>query len=513
MNLSRFRPAQRWKRSLDPDDYRLIIWLFPRLLALIYLAAFASLGFQIVGLVGENGILPLQEKLAFLSDRSALERFLKLPTLFWINAGDGALRAACVAGCVFSLLLFFGVWIRASLIALFVLFLSVFHAGQIFLNFQWDYLLLEAGFLAIFLDNGSRAVIWMYRWLLFRLRLLSGLSKVMSGDESWSDLTALNYYFEVQPLPHSLSWYAHQLPDSLLKFATGSVLFIEIVVPFMMLLPRGPRLVAAWLTLGHQGLILLTSNHSYVNPLVILLCLFLFDDRAVRRAIPEFVLRRIESSDRFRTEPGWLNLRFAGGVSLLIFFVSTAQSWEMIYGRRNPEPVAWLTENIRPFRLTSRYHVFPTMKTDRIEILIEGSIDGEIWRPYRFRYKPEDPDRAPRFIVPHQPRLDWMMWFVPMHPVFLQLLEPFLRRLQENSGEVVGLLEENPFPETGPRYLRINAYQYRFTDPETRKRTGLWWEREDLGPFWMMPRYEGPIDSKDSPQPPANRPKILKPAT
>jgi len=495
VNLSRLRPAKLWKRSLDPDDYRLIVWLFPRLLGLVYLAAFASLGLQIVGLVGEQGILPLQEKLELLSDRSALDRFLTLPTLFWIDSGDGALRAACVAGCVFALMLIFGVWVRVSLIALFVLFLSVFHAGQIFLNFQWDYLLLETGFLAIFLQNGSRAVIWMYRWLLFRVRFLSGLSKVLSGDETWADLTALNYYFEVQPLPHSLSWYAHQLPDGLLKFATGSVLFVEIIVPFMMLLPRGPRLVAAWLTLGHQGLILLTSNHSYVNPLVILLCLFLFDDRAVRRIVPGFALRRIESSNRFRAEPGKWNHAFAGALSLWIFFISTAQSWEMIYGRRNPEPIAWLTEHVRPFRVTSLYHVFPTMKTERIEILIEGSIDGETWRPYRFRYKPQDPDRAPRFIVPHQPRLDWMMWFLPMHPIFLQWFEPFVRRLQENSTEVLDLLEENPFPETGPRYLRIKAFRYRFTDPQTRKRTGNWWVREDLGPFWMMPWYEAPADA------------------
>jgi hypothetical protein len=244
-------------------EYRLVAWLFLRLLALIYLAAFASLSVQILALAGAQGILPIAEQLESLAEQWGPLRFLAYPSLFWVASGDWALLAAAYAGCSLSLLLLAGWRERPVLILLYSLYLSLYHAGQIFTNFQWDYLLLEAGFLSIFLPGGSRLLVWLFRWLLFRLRFLSGISKLLSGDPGWSGLVALNTYFETQPLPHLGAWYAHQLPDWLLRLGTGATLVVEILVPFLMFFPRRWRFLAAWLTILWQVLIILTSNHNF----------------------------------------------------------------------------------------------------------------------------------------------------------------------------------------------------------------------------------------------------------
>ena len=480
-------------------DYRLISGLFLRLLALIYLIAFASIGVQIVGLAGAQGILPLVDKLHYVEAGLGSERFWALPTLFWIDSSDTALRAVAVAGCLFSVLLFLNILQRLALILLFVLYLSLFHAGQIFMNFQWDLLLLEAGFLAIFLPSGSRTVIWLFRWLLFRFRFLSGLSKLISQDPSWASLTALNYYFEVQPLPQSVSWYAHHLPEWPLKFGTGSALVIELIIPFLMFLPRGPRFFAAWATILMQVLILLTSNHNFANLLTIILCLFLFDDRAVSRIVPPAAAHWLTRRQAAALTGRPVQAVMIGILGALLVVVSSAQAWVMVTRGGIPEPLDTVVERLRPFRLTSNYHVFPTMKTERIEIIVEGSRDGETWRSYEFKYKPGDPGRRPEVVVPHQPRLDWMMWFVPMGPPFLPLFESLAQRLLENSPPVMALLDSNPFPDEPPRYLRTSQYRYRFTSPEARRATGQWWEREYLGPFFPLPGLERPLAAPGQP--------------
>ena len=213
------------------DNYQFASILFVKLLALIYFAAFLSLGVQITGLVGANGILPFADLLDYLYKEHGLMAWLYKPTLFWLDSSDFSLKSAAYLGCAVSLLLFAGVKQTWSLIVLFVLYLSLFHAGQIFLTFQWDTLLLEAGFLAIFLSGGpSHLLLFLFHWLLFRLRFMSGISKLVSGDSSWSNLTTLNYYFETQPLPHVGAWYFHQLPEWMLQGGVLLVFFTELIV-------------------------------------------------------------------------------------------------------------------------------------------------------------------------------------------------------------------------------------------------------------------------------------------
>ncbi len=347
---------RNWNDSLELAGYQLVAFLFLRLLALIYLAAFASIGVQILGLAGSQGILPFAEQLGYVLEQHGNSAYWLLPNLFWLHAGDGVLQGVAAAGCLFSLLLFFNLLTRLSLIALFVCYLSLFYAGQLFMNFQWDYLLLEAGFLAIFLPRGSRLVVWLLRWLLFRLRFLSGASKLLSGDPSWDSLTALNYYFETQPLPHWLAWYTQYLPEWLLQFGAGAVLFIEIIVPLMMFMNRPLRFFAAWVTIILQLLIILTSNHNFFNLLTILLCLFLFDDQALRSVLPKVLVRWILNQQPNRDDKPQAAplVGFLGGI---ILFVSSLQIWEMFSGQRSSEPVAQDSTHNRLWAPTSRLTV------------------------------------------------------------------------------------------------------------------------------------------------------------
>ena len=260
--------------------------LFLRGLGLIYLAAFVSLALQVRGLVGAQGILPLEEYLAAARTGWGTDAYWRLPTVFWLNASDAALMAGAIAGIGLSVLLTVGIAQRLALVGLCVLYLSFVYAGQMFFTYQWDMLLIEAGFLAIFLTGGSRIVVWLYRLLLFRFLFLAGLVKLASGDATWQQLTALDYHFWTQPLPSPLAFYAAQLPHWMLSAATAAALVIELVAVALIFLPRRPRMLAAALVIVFQIGIMLTGSYNWFNLLTVLLCLFLFDDQALRRVLP-----------------------------------------------------------------------------------------------------------------------------------------------------------------------------------------------------------------------------------
>jgi len=341
--VPKISPAALAATLLMPDErYQRTSRLFLRLIALIYLAAFVSSALEITGLVGEHGILPAGQYLAFLEQRFGAAAWLRFPTLFWLDHGDTTLLAASYAGCFFAVMLLIGWRPLLSTIALFLLYLSLYRVGQIFYNFQWDYLLLEAGLLSIFLTGGpSRLLVFLFHWLLFRLRFLSGLSKILSGDPSWQGLTTLNHYFETQPLPHMGSWYAQQLPDWLLRGGTGLTLFIELVVPFFIFLPRPFRLFAALATISIQLLIILTSNHNFFNLLTIALCLFLLDDRALGHLLPQWMLGR--------PKPVARRLVLTATLPVAGFVLLAASSWsafEFVTERRDlatwDAPISWV---------------------------------------------------------------------------------------------------------------------------------------------------------------------------
>ncbi|MDQ2870074.1 MAG: lipase maturation factor family protein, partial [Acidobacteriota bacterium] len=303
-----------------------------------------------------------------------------------------------------------------------------------------------------------------------------GVVKLASGDPTWRDLTALTYHYETQPLPPWTAWYMHQLPSAFQRVSTVLLFFVELAVPFLIFGPRRLRLAAFTLLVALQISIAATGNYAFFNLLSALLCLLLLDDRLLAR-----IGRRAAES------PGHGELAEArrwpravvAGVAIVVLPVGLLH-----LGAPMPAPVLVAAQVVAPLRLVNGYGLFAVMTTRRQEIILEGSADGQTWLPYEFRWKPGDLRRRPGFVAPHQPRLDWQMWFAALGPYeaspWLAALE---ERLLEGSPAVVALLNGNPFPGRPPRLLRARLWDYRFTDRTARRATGEWWRREEAGAF------------------------------
>ena len=491
-----------WGRHVEQPTHFLARWIFLRALGAIYLIAFLSLWTQLSGLIGSHGILPAGQFMAdaeryFQAQNAGLDRFYELPTLCWFSTRDGFLDFLCAAGAALSALLLMGAAPRAALILLWALYLSLSLVGQTFLSFQWDTLLLETGFFAIFCaprpwrpglsreGPPSRLSWWLLRWLLFRLMFQSGVTKLVYHDPTWLDLSALTFHYETQPLPTWIGWYAHQLPLWFQKFSCGVMYFIEVAVPFLFFAPRRLRFAGAAATLFLQGLIGLTGNYNFFNLLTVALCVPLLDDFTLRRIAPRSLRRLpIDPPPSLHSSPAWRSWL----LGLFAAFVVLVTTVEMLLNFRVnfpwPQPVLQLTRAIAPFRTLNSYGLFRVMTRPRNEIIIEGSNDGVTWLPYEFKWKPGDVKRRPGFIAPHQPRLDWQMWFAALgnyqqNPWFVN----FCARLLEGAPDVLALLEQSPFPEKPPRHIRATLCSYRFTDLAERQRSGDWWHRERLGEY------------------------------
>ena len=439
---------------------------------MLYAIAFASLGVQVQGLIGSQGILPAAEYLAAVKSSTGTSWFAAAPTLFWWWQGDGALTAACWMGVALAAIGALGIFQRAVFAALFVLYLSLVTAGQVFMGYQWDFLLLECGFLAIFLTPAWPRV-WLCQWLLFRLMFESGCVKLLSHDPTWANLTALSLHYQTQPLPTPLAWYANQLPMAVQKFSAGSVFAIELVAPFLVFGPRRLKQLAAASFALLQLLILLTGNYTCFNLLAMSLCLFLLDDRFWG------------SFQRGAAAASSLPSRLLSAA--LFVFVMTVSCTQLVsmFSDPVPGPFKELATELSPFGVVNSYGLFASMTTVRIEIEVQGSDDGETWRTYEFRYKPGDVSRAPRWVAPHQPRLDWQMWFAALgnyreNPWF----ESFVERLLTSSPEVLRLLGKDPFEGRRAKYVRALAYEYRFTTLGTGATDHAWWRRELKGTYF-----------------------------
>ncbi len=490
-----------WGRDYVPPRSELVSWLILRAIGLIYLAAFVSFGVQALGLVGSHGILPLPEFIDSIKRHFGWERYWLFPMVFWLSSADFAIQAVCWAGVALSLLLVFNILPRLCLLLLYVLYLSLFYAGQDFMTFQWDLLLLEAGFLALLLSIAPAIGIWLLRWLLFRFMFLSGAVKLLSGDPTWVNLSALSYHFQTQPLPTPLAWYAHQLPQSALLAATAATFIIELVLPFFIFLPRRLRFVAAFGFVLLQISIFLTGNYNFFNLLTMALCLVLFDDAALYKILPQRLNRLLQQRTP-GTEPRIIASFVVGSLALLIVLVSGAQLYSIFNGRA-PMLAKWIDYGVAPLRIVNTYGVFAMMTTERPEIIIEGSDDGIHWKEYPFKYKPGEVKRRPPWNIPHQPRLDWQMWFAALgtqdqHPWFSRLLQ----RLLENSPEVIALLGTNPFPDKPPHYVRALLYEYRYASSEQKESKGVWWERRLAGLYY--PAVELRQDSSNSREAPSD---------
>ncbi len=464
-----------------PRSYNISAYLFRKAIALIYLIAFVSFGVQALGLIGSGGLLPLPTWLGTVHRELGAAGYWRAPTILWLDSSDAMIRAVWIAGALFALAALIGALPRIALSACLVLYLSIVSAGQSFMSFQWDYLLLEAGLLAIFVD-GTALRNWLVKWLLFRLMLLSGLAKLASGDPTWRNLTALQYHYETQPLPTPLAWYMHQLPA---WFQSASVLYMfaaELIAPFLLFAPRRIRVWAAASIVFLQLLIAATGNYTFFNYLAIVLCLSAIDDAQWPERVRALISPRAERS----LQPRWPRVRRYVSVALIVLLVpaSIAIGMEGL-GYAVPLPAARAVSWIAPFGLVNSYGLFANMTTMRPEIIVQASMDGRSWQDYQFRYKPGDPKREPRYVAPYQPRLDWQMWFAALgsyqeNPFFVNLMV----RLLEARPEVLALLERAPFGRDRPRYVRAVVYEYKFSDWATFSRTRAWWTREYRGIYF-----------------------------
>ena len=465
-------------RFQNPPDFALTEALFLRLLGLVYLSAFASLWPQVAGLFGDRGIAPSAESLKALHDAFGAKAVFYVPTVFWLNSGTVALTAACVVGCVAGLLMLSAVFSRYAAIVCFVLYLSLTTAGQPFTGFQWDALLLECGFLALF--AGAPWLIWAYRLLLFRLMFESGVVKLTSHDPNWRNLHALRFHFLTQPLPTPLAYYMHRAPSWVLDSLTALTLFIELLVPLLLMLPRRWRQIAGILFICMQIVILLTGNYAFFNLLTLCLCIWCFDDSTylpLRQMLARTYPRMRSLSSR--------TTAIANTVLAILMAVGILQVFQALVPA-STRIVRTITFAIEPFEIVNSYGLFAVMTTTRPELVFEGSDDQVNWKEYSFRYKPGNLHRGLPLVAPYQPRLDWQMWFAALGPYRNNPWTGGLAyRLLLNELSVTRLLDRQQMLSP-PKYIRVQIYDYKFSEPAERERTGVVWDRELLG-HWLGP--------------------------
>ena len=529
------RPASILRWLFDPnhcDSNRLLPrWLFLRALGLIYFSAFFSLVFQIKGLIGPNGILPAGEYLKAVANSVGGSRFWYVPTLLWFSASSHVLMALCWVGLVASLLVILNIWPRAVLLICFVCFLSFVSASSEFSGYQSDGMLLEAGFISLFLAPPGfrpglganhppiRASIFLLQWEWFRIYFESGIAKLASGDPQWRNFTAMDEYYQNGPLPTWIGWYAEHLPHWFHAATAFGTLVLELVIVWMLFLPRRCRIICFFIVTPWQIGIILTANYTFLNYLVLVLGIFLLDDRFLLRFVPERWRKSFpplvhdtpeSAADSFDAQSilktpstsssavaaasptkrsllenlarhlNALKLALTAVIFLWLFYVSTTLMLWMLW-REAPLPTSPVAA-LEPFRVADRYGLFARMTRGRYEIEFQGSNDGQTWTAYPFRFKPQDPAKAPGIYAPYQPRFDWNLWFASLGS---WEQDPIVRRtefrLLTNNADVLALFAGNPFPQQPPRQVRAVLWQYWFSTREEKRAQGIWWRRECLG--------------------------------
>ncbi|MBA3272694.1 MAG: lipase maturation factor family protein [Chthoniobacterales bacterium] len=478
--------ATRWLWGDDvrrPTYYHARRW-FLRALGLVYLIAFISVWVQVDGLMGEHGLTPAGEMLSLsreISTDGTARLWFQQPTLCWISSSGAMLHALCAAGAVAAAVLMFGLLPVPALLVCFGCYLSLIVPGEVFFSYQWDILLLETGFVALFVaplqwrmvadrDAAVSRIGWfLVTFLLFKLMFMSGVVKLTSGDETWWNSTALEYHYWTQPLPTVFAWFADKNPEWLKKAAVAATLLIETVVPFFIWAPRRLRHSAAVVMILLQVGIAFTGDYGFFNLLTAVLCLLLFDDTLWRRRHPAITQQRAAPM----LIPA---VALAVTLPLNLWLISTA------FGRPPTwaKPIFSLYSLVEPFRIANGYGLFRVMTKERPEIVFEGTANGVNWRSYEFRWKPGDPMRPPQWNAPHQPRLDWSMWFAALGSRRDRIVvERLASALLRNEPAVLALLGTNPFVETPPASVRARIFDYRFTTSEERSRSGAWWKRDE----------------------------------
>ncbi|MFB6207649.1 MAG: lipase maturation factor family protein [Haloglomus sp.] len=483
-------------------------FLLQRGLALTYLIAFLVAARQFRPLVGEDGLLPLSR----YTERFAFD---EKPSLFYYFDSDRALAVGAWAGVAlaalalvgaptlladalgFSPVVGLGAYV-AVWTAMWALYLSFVNAGQTFYGYGWESMLCECGFLAIFLGAPAfvapAVVVYLFRWVEFRNMFGAGLIK-LRGDNCWSDLSCLSYHYETQPMPNPVSWFAHHLPDRFHRFGVLTNHVVELAVPFLYFGPPGVAAVAGLTTVGFQGWLMLTGNFSFLNFLTIVLAGSLFADPVVSGTLdllPAGLTPAVPDPAALAALPLAYALAIAG-LTVLVVALSYYPVTNMLSERQA------MNRAFDPLNLVNTYGAFGSITKTRYEVVVQGTRDETVtadteWETYEFYGKPTDPERRPPQWAPYHLRLDWQLWFAAMassprrSPWFVHMLA----KLLAGDEATLSLVRTNPFPEDPPRHVRALRYRYEFTDPETRRETGRWWDRERVG------TYYGPVSLSDA---------------
>jgi hypothetical protein len=457
----------------DAPDYWLSRLVFQRGLAALYVIAFVVAANQFRALLGSQGLLPIPRFLRRTTMRQAPSLFQLRYTdqLFALVAWGGAvLGAATVAGLADIVPLWTSMLIWAMLWAL---YLSIVNVGQTWYGFGWESLLLETGFLAIFFGNSRVAppvlLLWLLRWLLFRVEFGAGLIK-MRGDPCWRDLTCLRYHHETQPMPGPFSWYFHRLPAQLHRIEVGANHFAQLVAPVLLFTPQPVASIAACVMIVTQLWLVASGNFAWLNWLTIVIAVSVVNGSVVTHR------------HHFHETPAWYQGVVIGLAALIV--VRSYQPARNLFSRRQI-----MNYSFDPFHLVNTYGAFGSISRHRDEVIIEGTADATLspdtaWRAYEFKGKPGDPLRRPRQFAPYHLRLDWLMWFIPLSPRYAGTwFTALLSKLLEGDGDVLKLLRANPFPDAPPHFVRAVLYRYRFTTWPERRSTGAWWQRTRVGEF------------------------------
>ena len=469
-------PVADWFAAPDYWLSRLVI---TRGLGAIYLIAFLVAINQFRPLLGEAGLLPAPRFL----DRVPFQR---APSLFHLRYSDRLLAIVSWSGVLLSASVVVGLVEAAPLVIwmlvwflLWVLYLSIVNIGQTFYAFGWESLLLEAGFFAIFLGPAGMApplvVIWMFRWLLFRVEFGAGLIKIR-GDPCWRDLTCLDYHHETQPMPNPLSWFFHRLPRPLHRAEVVGNHFAQLVAPIGLAFPQPISDAAGVVIVVTQGWLVLSGNFSWLNAVTIVCAVAAFNNDALSALLPMHVPTQIPP-------PGWYEGVLIGlTVAVLILSYWPARN---LLSRRQ-----LMNFSFNPYHLVNAYGAFGSITRVRYEIVVEGTAAsdpteaGTTWSEYEFKGKPGNLRRIPPQVAPYHLRLDWLMWFAAMsspaqHPWFV----PFLIKLLQNDTPTLKLLRQNPFAHAPPAFVRARLYRYRFSTTRERRETGQWWMRDLVGDY------------------------------
>jgi lipase maturation factor len=477
--------------SSAPASYWLTRFLILRLLGVVYLVAFLSLAQQVRPLIGHAGLLPADTFLARVAAHagSRAAGLQVLPSIFWLGASDRALVGGAWLGVALSAVVVAGFANAILLVILWALYLSFVHIGQDWYGYGWEIQLCETGFLAIFLcplldarpfpaTPPPRGVVWLLRWLIFRIMLGAGLIK-LRGDRCWRELTCLYWHYETQPIPNPLSRTLHFMPH---WFHRLGVLFnhlAELVAPWFVFGPRLARHAAGTVLLAFQVFLIVSGNLSFLNWLTIVPILACFDDAFFARLVPAGLAARAARA-RAAARPSRGQAFATGALVVVVAVLSVAPVRNLVSPRQA------MNRSFDPLDLVNTYGAFGSVGRVRREIVFEGTRDAvpdehAHWREYEFPCKPGDPHRRPCVVAPYQYRLDWQIWFAAMstvqdYPWTLHLVEKLLR----GDRAVLALLGSNPFPDAPPRWIRARLYRYRFA------REGTWWERTLVGD-WLPP--------------------------